>query len=70
MIQIDSYYRVDTRYGLRTVKCLQFDSDGNPYGIFSPSDFESDGDNEGMVIPEGSPEATQEEATAWDNWYN
>lgn len=70
MIYIGSYYRVNTRYGWRTIKCMEFDSSGNPYGIYSPSDCQSKGDNEGMVVPDGSLLADQPEINAWDTWFN
>lgn len=69
MIEIGKYYRIDTPQGERTIKALEF-IEGGFYGIYSPSDYKTPKDNQGSLIPEGSPEATEEEATAWDKWYN
>ena len=46
------------------------DASGNPYGIYSPSDFQYGGDGTGMIIPQDSPEATELQAQAWEAWYN
>lgn len=69
MIQIGYYYRSDTPQGVRTIKCMQMDADGNPYGIYSPSNYVNSGDNQGMIIPDNSTLATPEQAQAWDFWY-
>ena len=69
MIEIGKYYRIETPQGERTIKALELIVEG-VYGIYSPSDFEASGDNQGALIPEGSPEANQDEIDAWDNWYN
>ena len=70
MIQIGHYYRSETPQGVRTIKCLQFTSDGNPYGIYSPSDLQYEGDGVGMIIPFNSNTASNEQAEAWEGWYN
>ena len=70
MIEIGHYYRSETPQGVRTIKCIQFTSDGNPYGIYSPSDFQYEGDGVGMVIPFNSNTASNEQAEAWEGWYN
>jgi hypothetical protein len=70
MIQIGHYYRSETPQGIRTIKCMQMDASGNPYGIYSPSDFQYGGDGTGMIIPQDSPEATELQAQAWEAWYN
>lgn len=70
MIQIGYYYRSDTPQGVRTIKCMQMDADGRPYGIYSISDCEYEGDNEGMIIPLDSSDASPEESKAWDIWFN
>ena len=70
MIQIEYYYQAETPQGVRTIKCMQFDDNGNPYGIYSPSNCVNEGDNQGMVIPENSLEASIEESEAWNIWYN
>lgn len=70
MIQIGHYYRADTPSGMRTIKCLQFDADGNPYGIYSPSNYANIGDNQGVIIPYNSIESTPEQAQEWDVWYD
>jgi hypothetical protein len=49
---------------------MQMDADGNPYGIYSPSDYANENDMQGMIIPSDSTEATQEQAQAWEAWYN
>jgi hypothetical protein len=49
---------------------MQMDASGNPYGIYSPSDFQYGGDGTGMIIPQDSPEATELQAQAWEAWYN
>ena len=69
MIQIGYYYRIETPQGIRTIKCVQFDADGHPYGIYSPSNYVTAGDNQGMTIPDNSNLATPEQAQEWDNWY-
>jgi hypothetical protein len=69
MIEIGKYYRIDTPYGERTIKALELIVEGM-YGIYSPSDYLVQGDNQGALIPEGSEEATPEQAEDWDNWYN
>ena len=70
MIQIGHYYRSETPQGIRTIKCMQMDSDGNPYGIYSPSDFKYEGDGIGMIILSNSTEATKEQAQAWEEWFD
>ena len=70
MIQIGKYYRSDTPQGVRTIKCIQMDADGRPYGIYSISDCEYKEDTEGMIIPNNSLEATVEENETWNTWYN
>jgi hypothetical protein len=40
------------------------------YGVYSPSDYAVPEDNQGTIIPEGSPESTPEEAELWDEWYS
>jgi hypothetical protein len=69
MIEIGKYYRIQTDDGERTIKALELIIEG-VYGIFSPSDYLVQGDNQGHLIPEGSEEATEEQAEDWDNWYN
>lgn len=69
MIEIGKYYRISTPQGERTAKALELIVEG-VYGIYSPSDCENPGDNQGTLIPEGSPDATTEEADIWDIWYN
>jgi hypothetical protein len=68
MIELNHYYRIQTPQGERTIKALELIVEGM-YGIYSPSDYVTPEDNQGSLIPEGSPEATQEEIDAWDNWY-
>jgi len=46
------------------------DSDGNPYGIYSPSNYASEGDMQGMIIPFNSNTASNEQAESWEEWYN
>jgi len=69
MIKVGKYYRIQTEFGERTIKALELIIEGM-YGIYSPSDYAIPADNQGALIPEGSPEATEEEALEWDNWYN
>ena len=69
MIEIGKYYRINTQFGERTIKALELIVEG-VYGIYSPSDYLFSGDNQGSLIPEGSEEATEEQAEDWDNWYN
>jgi hypothetical protein len=69
MITIGHYYRISTPQGERTIKALELIVEG-VYGIYSPSDCVEPDDNQGSLIPEGSPEADQDEIDAWDNWYN
>lgn len=69
MIEIGSYYRIATNDGERTAKALELIVEG-VYGIYSPSDYVTPDDNQGALIPEGSEEATQEQADEWDAWYN
>jgi hypothetical protein len=70
MIQIGKFYNAETPQGVRTIKCMQFDADGNPYGIYSPSNFEYEDDGQGMIIPGDSQEASNEQAQTWEGWYN
>ena len=70
MIQIGFYYRAETPHGVRTIKCMQMDGNGNPYGIYSPSGCITIGDNQGMVIPDNSELANQEQINQWEDWYN
>ncbi len=70
MIQIGLYYQAETPQGVRTIKCMQFDGNGNPYGIYSPSNCVNEGDNQGMVIPDNSELANQEQINQWEDWYN
>ena len=69
MIEIGKYYQIQTQEGDRTAKALELIVEG-VYGIYSPSDYVTPGDNQGSLIPEGSPDATPEEIEDWDNWYN
>jgi hypothetical protein len=69
MIEIGKYYRITTPQGERTIKALELIVEG-VYGIYSSSDYITPQDNQGSLIPEGSPEADQDEIDAWDNWYN
>ena len=69
MIELGKYYRIQTEDGERTIKALELIIEG-VYGIYSPSDYLVQGDNQGSLIPEGSEEATLEESEDWDNWYN
>jgi hypothetical protein len=69
MIEIGKYYRIATSVGERTAKALELIVEG-VYGIYSPSDYVTPGDNQGALIPEGSEEATQEQADEWEQWYN
>ena len=68
MIELNKYYKIQTFFGERVIKCLELLPE--PYGVFSISSFENEGDNQGSLISEESVEATEEEAIAWDNWYN
>jgi hypothetical protein len=70
MIQIGHFYRSETPQGIRTIKCMQMDADGNPYGIFSPSDYANENDMQGMIIPFNSNTASNEQAESWEEWYN
>lgn len=70
MIQIGFYYQTETPQGIRTIKCMQFDADGNPYGIYSPSNYAHEGDNQGMIIPDNSILADSGQVQAWEAWYN
>jgi hypothetical protein len=49
---------------------MQMDADGNPYGIYSPSNYASGGDMQGMIIPFNSNTASNEQAESWEEWYN
>ena len=69
MIELGKYYIINTPYGERTIKALELIVEG-VYGIYSPSDYLVPDDNQGSLIPEGSEEATPEQAEEWDNWYN
>lgn len=70
MIEINKYYRVATRVGVRTVKAQQQVAVGVFHGIYSLSDFLVLGDNEDIQIPIDSQEASNEQAQAWEDWYN
>lgn len=70
MIMIGSFYRLETPQGIRTIKCMQYDADNNPYGIYSTSDYKYEGDNQGMIIPVDSKDANEYEIIAWEKWYN
>lgn len=70
MIQIGYFYRAETPQGVRTIKCMQYDADGNPYGIYSPSNYANSGDNQGMIIPDNSDLADLEQVNQWEEWYN
>lgn len=70
MIEVGKYYTCTTPFGVRVIKGIQELEDTNVYGIYSISNYESPGDNQGMIIPNNSEEATLEQKTAWDNWYN
>lgn len=69
MIEIGKYYQIQTQQGERTAKALELIVEG-VYGIYSPSDYITPGDNQGSLIPEGAPESTTEQADAWEDWYN
>jgi hypothetical protein len=70
MIEINKYYRVATRAGVRTVKAQQQVSPGIFHGIYSISDCVLLGDNEDIEIPQDSQEASNEQAQTWEGWYN
>jgi len=70
MIEINKYYRVATRSGIRTVKAQQQVAVGIFHGIYSLSDCVVIGDNEDIQIPQDSTEASNEQAQAWEEWYN
>ena len=70
MIEINKYYRVATRVGVRTVKAQQQVAVGVFHGIYSLSDCLVLGDNEDIQIPTDSQEASNEQAQAWEDWYN
>lgn len=70
MIEVGKYYICDTPSGSRTLKCMQYDGNNKPYGLYSPSEYQNPGDAQGMEIPEDSPEASIQESQAWDAWYN
>ena len=70
MIEINKFYQAQTPQGVRTAKCMQMDASGNPYGIYSPSNYANEGDNQGMIIPDNSPIANQEQINQWEEWYN
>jgi hypothetical protein len=67
---INKYFRIQTPEGERTAKCTQYMFDGKPYGIYSLTEYLTHGDAQGIVIPEGAPEATEQQAEAWEAWYN
>jgi len=69
MITIGQYYRVQTSAGERTAKAMQLIIDG-VYGVYSISNYEYEDDLQGVVIPEGSEEATQEQIEAFNLWFN
>jgi len=69
MIEIGKFYRVETDRGERTIKAMQLIIQG-VYGVYSASNYEFEDDLQGMVIPEGSQEATQEQIEAFNLWYN
>jgi hypothetical protein len=70
MIEINKYYRVATRVGMRTVKAQQQVAVGVFHGIYSISDCVLLGDNEDIEIPQDSQEASNEHAQIWEDWYN
>ena len=70
MIVVGNFYRCNTSFGVRTVKAIQELESSDFYGIFSISNYEEKGDNQGMVIPNSSKNATEEEIEDWNNWYN
>lgn len=70
MIEINKYYRVATRGGMRTVKAQQQVAVGVFHGIYSLSDCLVLGDNEDIQIPNDSQEASIEQAQIWEDWYN
>jgi hypothetical protein len=70
MIEINKYYRVATREGMRTVKAQQQVAVGIFHGIYSLSDCAVLGDNEDIQIPQDSQEASNEQAQIWEGWYN
>jgi hypothetical protein len=69
-IEIGKYYVMTTPDGERVAKCMQYDINNQPYGIYSVSNYQNSGDAQGINIPLASPEATQEQAQAWEAWYN
>ncbi len=69
MIIIGQYYRVQTSAGERTAKAMQLII-GGVYGVYSISNYEHEDDLQGMIIPEGSEEATQEQIEAFNLWFN
>lgn len=69
MIEIGRFYRVATDRGERTIKAMQLIIEG-VYGVYSASNYEFEDDLQGMVIPEGSQDATQEQIDAFNLWYN
>ena len=69
-MNIGDYLNINTDYGTRTIKYVQDDSDGMPYGVFSPSDFVVKGDNQGMMVPYNGTPSTAQQIIDWDTWYN
>lgn len=69
MIEIGKYYQIQTQQGERTAKAMQLIEEG-VYGVYSLSDYAIPEDNQGTIIPEGSPESTPEEAELWNQWYS
>jgi hypothetical protein len=69
MIKTEKYYRIQTEFGERTIKALELIIEGM-YGIYSPSDYLVQEDNQGTLIPNDALEATEAQGIAWENWYN
>jgi len=69
-MEIGKFYNAQTPVGERTIKCMQMIDNNQPYGGFSISNYAELGDIQFMVIPQGSQEASNEQAEAWEGWYN
>lgn len=69
MITIGQFYRVQTDQGERTIKAMQLIIEG-VYGVYSASNYQYEDDLQGMLIPEGSEPATNEQIDAFNLWYN
>lgn len=70
-IEIGTCYVVTVFEGDRVAKAMEIGTDELTYGVYSPSEFQEKGDNQsismnGIVVRE----ATTQETTDWDNWYN